>query len=153
MAGTSFKSLMLGFIAGVIATVTVHELISYALLQQGLFPRVPWSMEPVALGPLANLGIPHIVSDMFWGGVWGAVFALIWGNPPQGPLTIKGALLGIIGPAIIGVFTLVPLLTAKFPLFFGGDISMIWPVLVILAGFGAATGWLYGFLTSGCRLP
>jgi hypothetical protein len=153
MAGTSFKSLTLGFIAGAIATVTVHELISYALLQQGLFGRVPWSLDPVAVGPLADLGIPQIASDMFWGGIWGAIFALIWGDPPQGALSFKGAALGIVGPAIIGVFTLVPLLTSKFPLFFGGEVDMIWPVLVILAGFGAATGWLYGFLTSGCRLP
>lgn len=148
MPGTSLKSLILGFIAGAIATVTIHEAISYILLQAGIFPRVPWSMEPVA-----GTGIPQIVSDAAWGGLWGVIFALILGNVPKGSMTLKGALLGILGPALVGVFILVPILTSKFPLFFNGDPNPIGSVLLILAGFGAATAWLYGFLTSGCRLP
>jgi hypothetical protein len=36
---------------------------------------------------------------------------------------------------------------------FGGDLGLVGSVLLILAGFGAATAWLYGFLASGCRLP
>lgn len=147
MEGTSFKNILLGFIAGAIATVTVHEAINWVLLQNGLFPRVPWSMQPSYM-----VGIPQIGSDMFWGGVWGSVFALILGDAPSGSLTLRGALLGIIGPALVGVFTLVPLLTVRFPPFFGGDINMIWPVLLILAGFGAATAWLYGLFSYG-RLP
>jgi hypothetical protein len=68
-------------------------------------------------------------------------------------MTLKGALLGILGPALVGVFVLVPILTSKIPLFFNGDVNLIWPMVVILAGFGAATAWLYGFMTSGFRLP
>ena len=153
MAGISFKSLALGFVAGAIATVTAHELIALALQENGLFSRVPWPMDPIAQGPLAAHGVPQIVSDTFWGGLWGIIFAMILGNPPQGALTIRGAFLGLVGPAILGVFILKPLLTGEQALFFGGDVNILWPVLVILAGFGAATGWLYGFLTSGCRLP
>lgn len=148
MHGTSLKNILLGFVAGAIATVTTHEIIALILNQAGLFGRVPWPMEANSFS-----GLPQALNDMFWGGVWGIVFALILGNYPKGSMTIKGALLGIIGPAIIGVFSLVPALTAKFPPFFGGDLNMIWPVLVILAGFGASTAWLYGFFTSGCRLP
>lgn len=156
MCGTSCscKSLLLGFIAGALATVTAHELIIMLLQQNGFFaPRAPWSMEPITTGPMANFAVPQLVSAMFWGGIWGAIFAAIWGSTPQGPLTFKGALLGIIGPAVIGVFTLVPLITAKFPLFFAGEMDKIGAVVAILAGFGAVTGWIYGFLTSGCRLP
>jgi hypothetical protein len=53
---------------------------------------------------------------------------------------------GIIGPAILGVFILVPLFTGRFPLFFGFDPKMVGSVLLILAGFGAAMGWLYGLM-------
>jgi hypothetical protein len=148
MSGTSLKSIIFGFIAGAIATVTVHEAISYALLHAGIFPRVPWSMAPVP-----GFGIPQIVSDAAWGGLWGVIFALILGDVPKGSMTLKGIILGILGPALVGVFILVPILTSKIPLFFNGDPHPIGSVLLILAGFGAATAWLYGFMTSGFRLP
>lgn len=152
MENVSLKGLLLGFLAGAIATVTVHELINWILLSQGLFPRVPWSMETVNVAGRADIAIPQIASDSFWGGLWGMFFATILGNNPQGSMTLKGILLGWLGPALIGVFSMVPVLTGKFPPFFGGDINMIWPVLIILGGFGAATAWLYGLFSYG-RLP
>ena len=136
------KNLIFGFIAGAIATVTVHEIINYVLLQAGIFPRVPWSMTPVAA-----TGVPQIISDMFWGGLWGSLFAAIWTSVPGGNLPIKGLIFGLIGPALIGVFILVPLLTGRIPLFLGGDPKLIGSVLLILGGFGAFMGWLYGFLS------
>jgi hypothetical protein len=143
MAGLSFKNLLLGFIAGAIAVVTAHEIIDFLLLKAGLFPRVPWSMQPAAV-----TGVPQIVSDMFWGGLWGVLFAMVQDRVPGGNLPVKGLIFGIVGPALIGVFILVPLITGRFPLFFGGDLKLIVSVLLILAGFGAAMGWLYGLLTS-----
>jgi|SRR5680860_321076 len=137
------KNLLMGFLAAAIAVVTVHELINFVLLQAGVFPRVPWSMEPAAM-----TGVPQIVSDMVWGGLWGILFALIHDRMPGGNTTVQGLIFGIVGPAIIGVFILVPLITGRFPLFFGGDPKLIISVLVILAGFGAGMGWLYGLFTS-----
>jgi hypothetical protein len=99
-----------------------------------------------------DFALPRILSDMFWGGLWGSVFGLILGSRPKGALTFRGMMMGIIGPAILGVFLAVPLLTGRFPPFFGGDMSKIIPVLFILAGFGAVTAWLYGFFRYG-RLP
>jgi hypothetical protein len=100
------------------------------------------------MAPAAGTGVPQIVSDMFWGGLWGVLFAMIQERIPGGSLPVKGLIFGIVGPALIGVFILVPLITGRFPLFFGGDPKLIISVLLILAGFGAAMGWLYGFLTS-----
>jgi hypothetical protein len=37
--------------------------------------------------------------------------------------------------------------------FYGNKIDMIRPAILLGVGFGTATAWLYGFLTSGCRLP
>lgn len=143
MTDFSFKNLLIGFVAAAIAVVTAHEIIDWLLLKAGLFPRVPWSFEPAAM-----TGVPQIVSDMFWGGLWGVLFAAIQDRIPGGSAWVKGLIFGLVGPALIGVFILVPLITGRFPLFFGGDPKLIISVLLILAGFGAAMGWLYGFLTS-----
>lgn len=148
MGFTSFKNLVLGFIAGAIATVTVHEIICHYFYTAGMFPRQPWPMTPSAL-----TGVPQAFSDTFWGGIWGVIFAALLGNKPNGSMTLNGAVMGMILPAIFGVFLLVPLITGRFPPFFGGDLNMLWPVLVILGGWGAATAWLYGWFTSGFRLP
>lgn len=142
MAHVTVKSMVLGFIAAAIAVLTVHELINYILLQAGIFPRVPWSMKPAAV-----TGVPQIISDMFWGGVWGILFALIYPFIPGNSATIKGLIFGIVAPAILGVLIVLPLLTGRFPLFFGFDPKLVGSVLLILAGFGAAMGWLYGFMS------
>jgi hypothetical protein len=139
--GLSLKNLALGFVAGAIAVVTVHEIINFILLKAGLFPRVPWSLQPSAV-----TGVPQIVSDMFWGGVWGILFVLLYAYLPGGGPTVRGLIFGILGPAILGVFILLPLITGRFPLFFGFDPKMVGSVLLILAGFGAAMGWLYGLM-------
>ncbi len=155
MGGVTLKSIFYGFIAGAIATVTVHELINLAILRYGIdFPRQPWSLDPVAVtvGQTTLAEVPRIVSDMFWGGIWGVIFSLILGSVPQGSMTLKGALLGLIGPALLGVFIIVPVIKGG-ELFLGGNQTAIACVLLILAGFGAATAWLYGFMTAGFRLP
>ena len=71
---------------------------------------------------------------------------LISDKIPGGNLTVKGLIFGILGPAILGVFILVPLITGRFPLFFDFDLQLLGSVLLILAGFGAAMGWIYGLL-------
>jgi hypothetical protein len=142
MPDMSLYHLLMGFIAGAIAVVTAHEIINFILLKAGLFPRKPWSMQPSAV-----TGVPQIVSDMFWGGLWGVLFALIYASIPGGSPALKGLIFGLVGPALIGVFILVPLITRRIPLFFGGDVKPIVSVLLILGGFGAAMGWLYGWLT------
>lgn len=150
------KTVVLGFIAGAIATLTVHELISLLFYYNWTgWERISWDMSPID-HPVNNMLMtdfapPKIVSATFWGGVWGSILALILGALPQGPLTFKGLAFGLIGPALLGVFILVPLIRGG-PLFFGGDMSLIIPVLFILAGWGAATGWLYGLFRYG-RLP
>ncbi len=141
------RNLFLGFLAGVIATITVHEIIKYFLHDAGYIPMVAWSMAPVE--PYA---LPKIVSDALWGGLWGSIFALILGSEPKGSMTIRGVFLGMIGPALLGVFLIVPLIKGD-PLFLDGNNVMIGSVLLIAAGFGSVTAWLYGFFTSGCRLP
>jgi len=147
MQGTSLKSIILGFLAGVIATLTVHELLKCVVVDAGFLTATPWDMSPVA-----PFGLPQIASLTLWGGLWGAILSLIFGNVPTGSMTLKGAVFGIIGPALLGALLWIPLINGEAP-FFDGEPTKIAGVLIILAGFGAATAWLYGFFTSGCRLP
>jgi hypothetical protein len=145
--GSLLKSLVLGFVAGAIAYVLVHEGISLWLLNNGYATRVPWSMEPSLIS-----GSPQIIVDAAWGGLWGAIFGLILGSVPKGSMTVRGAILGLIGTALIGTLIALPLIRGEQP-FATVDVNALWPVLLVGTAFGAATAWLYGFLTSGCRLP
>ena len=154
MSRITFKSLVLGFIAGALAAVTVHELINLALLKGGIeFSRQPWSMElvPIRFGASA-VEVPRIVTDALWGGLWGVIFSVILGSVPKGSMTLKGILLGVLVPGLIGAFFLIPIIRGE-DIFLGGNLNTIGSWLLIYAGFGAATAWIYGFLTSGCRLP
>lgn len=143
MDSAVLRKLGIGFVAGAIAVVNVHEIIDYILHVAVGFPRVPWSMQPAAV-----TGVPQIVSDVFWGGLWGILFVLVSDKIPGDNPTVKGLIFGIVGPAILGVFILVPLITGRFPVFFGFDLKLVGSVLLILAGFGAAMGWLDGFLNA-----
>jgi hypothetical protein len=96
--------------------------------------------------------VPHVVNAALWGGLWGGLFGLFLGSQPHGSMTLRGALLGILGPAVAGSFLLAPLIQGGAP-FLGGDVGGIIALLCIFAGFGAATAWLYGFFHAGCRLP
>lgn len=147
MQGASIKNILFGFIAGVIATLTIHELLKCVLVDAGFLSATAWNMEPVA-----PFGLPHIASAAFWGGVWGMILALVYGNQPEGAMTFRGMLFGIVGPALLGALLWVPLVKGQPP-FFDGEPAPIAAVLIILAGWGAVTGWLYGFFSSGCRLP
>ncbi|HPG89160.1 MAG TPA: hypothetical protein PLD46_05870 [Hyphomicrobium sp.] len=149
------KGIVLGFIAGAISALTVHEFISWLFSNPDLWvgwDRLSWSKEPVNNILLPDVAIPQIISTMIWGGLWGALFGVILGPRPQGSMTIQGAILGLFGPALIGVLVAVPLLTQKYPIFYDGDAGKVIPVLAIMAGFGAATAWLYGMFRYG-RLP
>jgi hypothetical protein len=145
--GRILTGLLLGFIAGVLAFASVHELLSQWLLNNGYASRAPWPMD---ISPLT--GVPQIVNDAGIAGLWGALFALLLGNPPSGSMTVRGAILGLFGPAIVGTLIALPLLRNE-PLLVNNDVHTIWPVLAVGAVFGAVTAWLYGFFTSGCRLP
>lgn len=148
---TSFKNILLGAIAGVVAALTVHEIVKYIFYSSDLLPARPWDLAPVGVGPLAN-AMPKLAYAAMWGGIWGIVFAIILGNVPKGPLTFRGAELGILGPAVAGALIVIPLLSGT-PMFHGGELKGILGTLAIFAAFGASTAWLYGFFTSGLRLP
>ncbi len=138
---------LLGFIAAAIAVVTVHQAIVYVFANYlGLFPPTTqaWNMKPY--GPL---GVPTIVNGMFWGGLWGALFALIHDKLP-GAMWLKGLIYGLL-ITLISNWTLLPIIrkalgvtnAAQIALFSGGDPKRMLAVALLLGGFGIATALIY----------
>src|SRR4051812_48201496 len=116
--------LCLGFVAAAIAVVTVHEGIVLILYKLKLLPSAPWSTKPIP-----PWGVPGIVNSMFWGGLWGAVYALIHRHLPGGETWLKGLLFGLL-IAFFSNFILLPLIKRK-PLFMGFNLQLIGCVLLI----------------------
>lgn len=151
------KAIVLGFVAGVIAYVTFHEIVNAIFNNESYWigwgrPSWDFSANPQ--------GVPYLVSGALVGGAWGALFPILFGSMPRGALTFKGLFYGLIGPAILGAMIIYPLAMQYGPqyeglaqgLFLDGQASSIVPTLAKYAAFGASLGWLYGFFAYK-RLP
>ncbi len=149
----ALKSIVVGFIAGAIAAVTVQELVSWLFVHYWTgWNEIPWSTEPVPSLVYPDIVMPWIASTALTGGLWGALFGLILGWKPEGMMTIRGAILGLVGPGLIGAFLTMPYLAHKSSPLLDGNVSEIVPILCIAAAFGAVMAWLYGLISFG-RLP
>ena len=136
---TAPYTLLLGFIAAALSVVIIHQGIVFALNKAGIWPAKPWSMAQI--GPLK---VPTIVNSVFWGGLWGVVFAAFQRHiPGDGPL-LQGLIFGFL-IALISNFTLLPLIKEQ-PLFVGFDGRKIAIVLTILSGFGIGTALILHWL-------
>jgi hypothetical protein len=146
MGQTSLRHIVIGFIAGAIAVVTAHQLMLVALTAAGLIKAQAWSMAGVP-----PFGVPVIVNGMFWGGLWGALFAVIWTKLPGGAMWLKGLIYGLC-VVVISNWLLLPLIKGKIfgqanqLLFAGGDPKRLLAGALILGAFGLATGLLYGLI-------
>ncbi len=77
------------FVAGFVGIVIFHQVSGWLLHLAGLYP------PQYKTQPIPPFGVPQIVSQCFWGGLWGIVLAWtvaaikIFGNF-TGPRPIKG---------------------------------------------------------------
>jgi hypothetical protein len=69
-----------GFVAGFLAVPLGHQIMLTLLHAVGFTKYAPWHMAPVP-----PFGVPMLLSQAFWGGVWGIVFALIEPRFPRRP--------------------------------------------------------------------
>jgi len=76
--------IVLGFIAAVIAVAIVHEGIIYGLTQAGWIRGTAWGMQPIP-----PWGVPRLLNNMFWGGIWGALFAATYHRLPGNAAWLK----------------------------------------------------------------
>lgn len=151
MLGTLGR-MVLGFIAAAISVLVVHQTIIYLLGTSGMTKSVPWNMRPLGYGPVPWL--PILANNVFWGGLWGVVFALVYNALPGGWSWLKGLIFGLL-VVVFSNWIFLPLIRqyafgyppqALFSGFNGSNPMVLVPSLLILTGFGLGLGILYGLI-------
>jgi hypothetical protein len=146
--GSSMSRLIAGFVAGALAVLIFHQGMYVLMQQMGLPLRgAPFNMSPNQ----AAFGLPVLVNQMFWGGLWGIAFAWVIDALP-GPNWLRGLIFGCLGPILLGGFILVAYF--KQQPYFGGAFDkggfnpMAWRNTFLLngVGFGIGLGLIYPLL-------
>jgi hypothetical protein len=133
------RRLVFGFLAGALSVLLAHQVMVLALSALGLIQAVPYSMRAVP-----PLGIPTIANSVFWGGLWGVLFALIADRLPLRALWLKGLLFGLLGPLLANWFVVAPL--KGQPVAGGFVLARMWPGVLILGAFGIGIALIYSLL-------
>jgi hypothetical protein len=139
--------IVLGFIAGAITVVTFHEGMIHLLATAGYFPNRAWSMTP-AIPPW---GVPRLLNNVFWGGLWGVLFALVYSWIPGGWAWLKGVIYGFL-MVVVSNWLLLPLIKGRLfdqpnqVLFSGWDAQRMLLTIAIVCGFGLGLGIIYGLM-------
>jgi hypothetical protein len=142
-----FGRIVLGFTAAAISVLVVHEGIIFALNAAGYVPTRGWAMTP-AIPPF---GVPRLVNNVFWGGLWGVLFALVYDWIPGGAAWLKGLIFGLF-IVVASNWSLLPLIRGKLfgvpnQVLFGGWVPMRMAIVVcIVGGFGLGLGIVYGLI-------
>jgi hypothetical protein len=146
MQGT-FGRIVLGFIAAALSVLIVHEGIIQLLHAAGYIGGRGWSMTP-AIPPW---GVPRLLNNVFWGGLWGMLFGLVYPSIPGGMAWLKGLLFGLF-IVVVSNFILLPVVKgqvfgqANQVLFGGWNPTRMWIIAVIVGGFGLGLGIIYGLI-------
>jgi hypothetical protein len=88
---------------------------------------------------------------VFWGGLWGVLFALVYNWIPGGMSWLKGLIFGIF-IVVVSNWTLLPLIKgqvfgqANQVLFGGWNPQRMLIVMAIVGAFGLALGIIYGLI-------
>ena len=107
---TALKGIVLGFVAGAIATLTVHELISWLFNTYWTgWERVSWDMAPLSNSFLPDVTVPKIVSAAFWGGLWGIVLWALIRKRTGVSHWLLALVLGAVLPSLVAWFVVFPI--------------------------------------------
>jgi uncharacterized membrane protein YfbV (UPF0208 family) len=93
------RDLACGFLAGALAVLTFHQGMVFVLSTVGMIQSPVYAMRGVP-----PYGVPTIVNQMFWGGLWGLLFAAIADTLPHWPLLLLGGSFGVLGPVLASWF-------------------------------------------------
>ncbi|MGI8724405.1 MAG: hypothetical protein ACR2J1_03400 [Methyloceanibacter sp.] len=128
---TLVKLLILGFVAGFLATLLFHQSLWYVFNQIGLIPldRPAWPLDPIP-----SYGAPSVISKAFWGGLWGAVLAVILGQLTGAAYWGSWIVVGAFALTIVAFYVVAPLK--------GEAIPALWPRFV--AGLMLNGVWGFG---------
>lgn len=132
-----------GFAAGALAVLIFHQSMYFVLSQFNLVQNLPWRMNPIP-----PFGVPSLINQMFWGGLWGVLYAVAVARWIPGALWIGGLVFGLVFPMTLGSWLIVPLIKSQ-PLLSGYFIHH--DPLRLLSGFllnGIAYGLGLGIIYS-----
>jgi hypothetical protein len=133
---TSSRLLGLAFVAGFLAVPLFHQPTLALLHAIGLTSAVPYVTSPTP-----PLGVPRLLSQAFWGGVWGIVFALVAPRFPRGiAYWITAVLFGALALSIVAWFIVAPL--KGLPAAGGGRPAAIATALLVNGAWGFGTALL-----------
>lgn len=139
---TGYKLLIYGFIAGFLATLTVHQLALWLLQQVGIAPFGPYNMTPTP-----PWGIPAVISLAAWGGVWGVLFAVLQRRFPRGGRYWTTAFFfGAVFPSLVALFIVLPL--KGHPMGGGWHWHLLLTAFLINGVWGLGTGALLRWITA-----
>ena len=132
----SLKISILGFIAGVIASLTFHQFTLWLMRMAGIAPFGPYNMAPTH-----PFGIPAIFSLAFWGGVWGVIFALVQRHfPRDNRYWILAFAFGAVFPSLVALLVVLPL--KGLPMGGGWHWQLLLTAFLINGVWGIGTGLL-----------
>ena len=121
------------FVAGAIGVLAFHQLTWWLLYVIGIIPDFSYKLKATA-----PLDVPQVLSQAFWGGLWGIVLALVLPRRGRVNYWVFAMAFGLIAPTLVGWFV-VPLI--KGTRLMGGPpwiIQVVRPIPNIAFGFGAA---------------
>jgi hypothetical protein len=93
-----------GFLAGAISVLLFHQGVIALMHTLDFTQRVPYQMQPTD-----PFGVPRLLSLVFWGGVWGVIFAALLRSLDGVRLVVASLLLGAVLPTLIAWFVVAPL--------------------------------------------
>ncbi len=124
----SSTQILVGFVAGFLATLTFHQIAVAVLWWLHVAPGPPYQMTP-----RPPFGVPAVFSLAFWGGVWGILFAFVDRFFARGPgYWLTSFVLGAVFPSLVALLVVVPLK--------GGPLGAGWNPVI----------WMFAFLVNGC---
>jgi hypothetical protein len=137
------RTLAIGFAAGALSVIVFHQGMVLLLHLMKQVPNFPWNTATFRGGPIP---IPVIVNQMFWGGAWGAAFAMVAGAIPVAHNILRGVIFGLLGPALLGNGILVPLFKGG-PLLWSLQPNRIAISMLIASAFGVGLAVFHRMLS------
>ena len=133
------RALMLGFAAGVLSVLVFHQGTVWLLNQMGVIPTGPYSLRPIP-----PFGVPQIVNQCFWGGLWGVLIAALLPRA-RGLELLFGAVFGAVALSFVN-WVVLPAIKG-LPYFAGGVPARLAAGLLI----GGAFGWGVALILRGLQ--
>jgi uncharacterized membrane protein YeaQ/YmgE (transglycosylase-associated protein family) len=136
------KTLVLGFIAGFLATLIFHQGLWYVLYQ---IHFIPADLPAWPLDPVPPLGVPSVISKAFWGGVWGAALAPLLDRYRGATYWASWILIGAVVLTLTALYVVPPLK--------GQPIPALWPrfyyALLVNGAWGFGTALFFRLAGAG----